>query len=310
MRILLSHRQPREDMSFDRRDNSRGMPKAVVVDETFNWGRREIRPSIPWEQTIIYEAHIKGLTQARGGCAAEPARHLWRPVSPAMIAHLKTLGVTTRRAVADPRLHRRSRAGREEAGQLLGYNTLSFFAPEPRYARTIRSMRSAPGGAPARRRHRGDAGCRLQPHRRGKSSGADAVLSRHRNASYYWLKPDNKRYYDDFTGCGSSVNLTHPRVLQMVMDSLRYWVEVCHVDGFRFDLATTLARGPNGFERNAAFLTAVRQDPVLAKREARRRALGPRHGRLPGRRFFPRNGRNGTTAIAVPCAATGAVKAA
>ena len=84
------------------------------------------------------------------------------------------------------------------------------------------------------------------------------------NASYYWLKPDNPRYYDDFTGCGSSVNLTHPRVLQMVMDSLRYWVEVCHVDGFRFDLATTLARGPNGFDRNSSFLTAIRQDPVLA----------------------------------------------
>src|SRR6266540_660753 len=84
------------------------------------------------------------------------------------------------------------------------------------------------------------------------------------NASYYWLNKENPRYYDDFTGCGSSVNLTHPRVLQMVMDSLRYWVEVCHVDGFRFDLATTLARGPNGFDRNAPFLTAVRQDPVLA----------------------------------------------
>jgi glycogen operon protein len=84
------------------------------------------------------------------------------------------------------------------------------------------------------------------------------------NASYYWLNKENPRYYDDFTGCGSSVNLTHPRVLQMVMDSLRYWVEVCHVDGFRFDLATTLARGPNGYDRNASFLTAVRQDPVLA----------------------------------------------
>jgi glycogen operon protein len=84
------------------------------------------------------------------------------------------------------------------------------------------------------------------------------------NASYYWLKPDNPPYYDDFTGCSLSVNLSHPRVLQIVMDSLRYWVEVYHVDGFRFDLATTLCRGPNGFERRAAFLTAIRQDPVLA----------------------------------------------
>src|SRR5919201_6238923 len=84
------------------------------------------------------------------------------------------------------------------------------------------------------------------------------------NASYYRLLPGQPRYYDDVTGCGNALDLSHPRVLQMVMDSLRYWVEVCHVDGFRFDLATTLARMPNGFDRNSAFLTAVRQDPVLA----------------------------------------------
>ena len=104
------------------------------------------------------------------------------------------------------------------------------------------------------------------------------------NASYYWLKPDNPRYYDDFTGCGNSLNLTHPRVLQMVMDSLRYWVEVCHVDGFRFDLATTLARGPNGFDRNAAFLDRDPAGPGAGTGQARRRAVGPRHGRLSGRR--------------------------
>ncbi len=84
------------------------------------------------------------------------------------------------------------------------------------------------------------------------------------NASYYWLMPDQPRFYDDFTGCGNSLNLTHPRVLQMVMDSLRYWVEVCHIDGFRFDLASTLARGPNGYDHSSAFLTATRQDLVLA----------------------------------------------
>jgi glycogen operon protein len=84
------------------------------------------------------------------------------------------------------------------------------------------------------------------------------------NTSYYWLLPDQPRYYDDFTGTGNSLNLTHPRVLQMVMDSLRYWVDVCHIDGFRFDLATTLGRGPNGFDRGSAFFAAVRQDPVLA----------------------------------------------
>ena len=84
------------------------------------------------------------------------------------------------------------------------------------------------------------------------------------NTSYYWLRPDEPRYYDDFTGVGNSLNLSHPRVLQMVMDSLRYWVDVCHVDGFRFDLATTLGRGPNGFDRGSAFFAAIRQDPLLA----------------------------------------------
>src|SRR5205823_6540131 len=85
------------------------------------------------------------------------------------------------------------------------------------------------------------------------------------NTSYYWLLPNQPRYYDNFTGCGNSLNLTHPRVLQLVMDSLRYWVEVCHVDGFRFDLATTLARSPDGFDGGAAFFAAVRQDPMLAE---------------------------------------------
>ena len=84
------------------------------------------------------------------------------------------------------------------------------------------------------------------------------------NASYYWLRPDHPRYYDDFTGTGNSLNLTHPRVMQMVMDSLRFWVETCHVDGFRFDLATTLARGADGYDRGSSLLTAIRQDPALA----------------------------------------------
>jgi len=99
---------------------------------------------------------------------------------------------------------------------------------------------------------------------RGNHLGPTLSLRGIDNASYYWLLPDQPRYYDDFTGCGNALNLTHPRVLQLVMDSLRYWVDVCHVDGFRFDLATTLARGRQGFDRGAAFFAAVKQDPVLA----------------------------------------------
>src|SRR5437763_1952807 len=145
----------RGDLSYDRRDNSRGMPKGVVIDEAFTWAVPA--PRIAWEDTVIYEAHVKGLTQLRDD---------------------------------------------------------------------------------------------VPPGWRG---------------SYYGLVADKPRYYENFTGVGNVLNLRHPRVLQMVMDSLRYWVEVCHVDGFRFDLAAALGRGPNGFDPYGAFFAAIRQDPVLAK---------------------------------------------
>ena len=255
----------REDLSFDRRDNARGMPKAVVVDETFNWGRREIRPNIPWEDTIIYEAHVKGLTQKRDDVPPDLRGTYGGLSSPAMIDHLKRLGVTTIELLpihgfVDDRM-----LVEKKLANYWGYNTLSFFAPEPRYSQDnpLDAFRTT-----VARLH--DAGIEVMLDvvynhtAEGNHMGPTLSFRGIDNASYYWLKPDNPRYYDDFTGCGSSVNLTHPRVLQMVMDSLRYWVEVCHVDGFRFDLATTLARGPNGFDRNSAFLTAIRQDPVLA----------------------------------------------
>ena len=136
---------PREDLSFDRRDNARGMPKAVVVDETFNWGRREIRPSIPWEDTIIYEAHVKGLTQTREDVPPNLRGTYGGLSSPAMIAHLKKLGVTTVELLADPRLCRRPHPGREEARQLLGLQHAVASSRRSRATpRTIRSMPSAP----------------------------------------------------------------------------------------------------------------------------------------------------------------------
>ncbi|WP_315762864.1 MULTISPECIES: glycogen debranching protein GlgX [unclassified Bradyrhizobium] len=256
---------PREDLSFDRRDNARGMPKAVVVDETFNWGRREMRPSIPWEDTIIYEAHVKGLTIKREDVPPNLRGTYGGLSSPAMVKHLKRLGVTTiellpAHAFIDDRM-----LVEKKLVNYWGYNTISYFAPEPRYAQDnpLDSFRTM-----VARLH--DAGIEVMLDvvynhtAEGNHLGPTLCYRGIDNASYYWLKPDNPRYYDDFTGCGSSVNLTHPRVLQMVMDSLRYWVDVCHVDGFRFDLATTLARGSRGYDRSSGFLTAVRQDPVLS----------------------------------------------
>src|SRR6478672_1588846 len=209
----------REDLSFDRRDNARGIPKAVVVDETFNWGRREIRPQIPWEDTIIYEAHVKGLTQKRGDVPHNLRGTYGGLSSPAMIDHLKRLGVTTIELlpihgfVDDRMLVERKLAN------YWGYNTLSFFAPEPRYAQynPLDAFRTT-----VARLH--DAGIEVMLDvvynhtAEGNHMGPTLSFRGIDNASYYWLKPDNPRYYDDFTGCGSSVNLTHPRVLQMVAE--------------------------------------------------------------------------------------------
>ncbi len=252
-----------QDLSFDRRDNARGMYKSVVVDVAHSWAH-ERRPQIPWEDTIIYEAHVKGLTQRREDLPIE-ARGKFRGLSePGMITHLRKLGVTAIellpvQAFLDDR-HLVDRGLRN----YWGYNTLSFFAPEARYANgnEINAFRSTVAAL-----H--DAGIEVildvvyNHTAEGNHLGPTMCYRGIDNASYYWLQPDAARYYDDFTGTGNSLKLAHPRVLQMVMDSLRHWVEAYHVDGFRFDLASTLGRGP-AFNRNAPFFAAVRQDPVLA----------------------------------------------
>jgi isoamylase len=255
---------PRADLSFDTRDNARGMPKAVVVDEAFTWGA-ERRPAIPWEDTIIYEAHVKGMTQQRRD-VPPPWRGSFRGLTtPSVVDHLKRLGVT---AIELMPIHAfvddRHLVGRG-LGNYWGYNTLGFFAPEPRYSLDgpLDEFRST-----VSRLH--DAGIEIildvvyNHTAEGNHLGPTLSFRGIDNSSYYWLLSGQPRYYDDFTGCGNALKVTHPRVLQMVMDSLRYWVDVCHVDGFRFDLATTLGRGPNGFDRGAPFFAAIRQDPVLA----------------------------------------------
>ena len=254
----------RADLSFDRRDNARGMPKAVVIDEAFTWGE-ERHPAVRWEDTIIYEAHVKGLTQER-----EDVPPAWRGTfrglaAQPVIDHLRRLGVTAiellpiHAFVDDRHLVQRG------LSNYWGYNTLGFFAPDARYAleSPLDAFRSTVSRLHA-------AGIEVildvvyNHTAEGNHLGPTFSFRGIDNSSYYWLLPDQPRYYQDFTGCGNALNLSHPRVLQMVMDSLRYWVQVCHVDGFRFDLATTLGRGPNGFDRTTAFFGAIRQDPVLA----------------------------------------------
>ena len=246
----------REDLSFDRRDNARGMPKAVVVDEAFTLGPpRDAAPQHP----LGRHHHLRGARQrpdaeARGR-AAGPARHLSRAGRARDDRSSQAARRHHDRTAADPRLCRRPHLVERRLTNYWGYNTLassrrSRATPQDNALDAFRST--------VARLH--DAGIEVMLDvvynhtAEGNHLGPTLCFRGIDNASYYWLLPDKPRYYDDFTGSGNSLNLTHPRVLQMVMDSLRYWVEVCHVDGFRFDLATTLARGPNGFDRNAAVL--------------------------------------------------------
>ncbi len=251
------------DLSFDRRDNSHGMPKAAVVDEAVTWGD-DRRQRFDWTDTIIYEAHVKGFTRLREDVPPE-WRGTYRGLSaPSTIAHLKRMGITAIEllpihAFVDDRML-------VERGlrNYWGYNTIGFFAPEQRYANddAIASFRNT-----VARLH--DAGIEVildvvyNHTAEGNELGPTLSFRGIDNQSYYWLMPDEPRYYENFTGTGNALNLTHPRVLQMVMDSLRYWVNAFHVDGFRFDLASTLGRLPHGFDPMAPFFAAIRQDPLL-----------------------------------------------
>jgi isoamylase len=254
----------RADLSLDRRDNARGIPKAVVIDETVPL-RPENAARIPWDETIIYEAHVRGLTRLRDDVPAE-WRGTFRGLSARpVIDHLKRLGVTAIELLPIHAFVDDRHLVERKLGNYWGYNTLGFFAPEPRYAgeNALADFR-----ATVARLHDADIEVILDVvynhTAEGNHLGPTLSFRGIDNTSYYRLKPDEPRYYDDVTGCGNALNLAHPRVLQMVMDSLRYWVEACHVDGFRFDLASTLGRAGNGFDGNAPFFAAVRQDPVLA----------------------------------------------
>ncbi len=234
-----------------------------MVDPAFTW-TRDRRPATPWERTIIYEAHVKGLTrrhpqvpEALRGTYAGLARH-------EIIDHLKDLGVT---AVELLPIH-----AFVDDGYLLdkgltnywGYNTIGFFAPEPRYFATGESAEFKQMVA-----HLHDAGLEVildvvyNHTAEGNERGPTLSFKGIDNASYYRLLREQPRRYVNDTGTGNTVNLSHPRVLQMVTDSLRYWVTEMHVDGFRFDLATILGREPYGFDEGGGFLDSCRQDPVL-----------------------------------------------
>ncbi|HKA63038.1 MAG TPA: glycogen debranching protein GlgX [Methylomirabilota bacterium] len=254
---------PDADRSLDKRDSAPFVPKCRVIDPAFTW-TRDRRPATPWERTVIYEAHVKGLTrlhplvpEALRGTFAGLARR-------EVLEYLAGLGIT---AVELLPIH-----AFVDDGYLLekgltnywGYNSIGFFAADPRYFATGDAAEFKQMVA-----HVHDAGLEVildvvyNHTAEGNEHGPTLSFKGIDNSSYYRLLPDAKHHYINDTGTGNTVNLSHPRVLQMVTDSLRYWVTEMHVDGFRFDLATILGREPHGFDEGGGFLDSCRQDPVL-----------------------------------------------
>jgi glycogen operon protein len=253
----------RGDLSLDRRDSASAMPKCKVIDPAFTWGD-DRRPDIPWHEMVIYETHVRGFTM-RHPDVPPPLRGTYAGLATApVIDYLKRLGVTTVElmpvhAFVDDR-HLVAKGLRN----YWGYNTIGFFAPDARYSASgkvnefktmVKTLHSAGLEVILDVVYNHTA--------EGSELGPTLCFRGMDNASYYRLA-DDRRFYFDYTGCGNTLNMQHPRVLQLIMDSLRYWVTEMHVDGFRFDLASALARELHEVDRLGAFFDILRQDPVLS----------------------------------------------
>jgi isoamylase len=254
----------------DRRDSAPYVPRSVVVRDGFPWGD-DHPPDVPWAETVLYELHVRGFTRTH----PEVPEHLRGTypglAHPAVLDHLRRLSVTSvellpvHQFVPEPALLRRGMTN------YWGYNTIGYFAPHAGYASP---SASGPGGQVdefkemVRALHAAGIEVILDVvYNHSAEGAADGPTLSFRgidNEVYYRLRPDDPRRYVDLTGCGNTIDTRHPTVLRMVLDSLRYWVTEMHVDGFRFDLATSLARGSPDFDPRSAFLIAVGQDPVLS----------------------------------------------
>jgi len=260
---------PDADLKRDDRDSAAGMPKSVVIDPAFTWGA-DRAPRIPWNESLIYEVHVKGFT-ARHPEVPKALRGTYAGLScPPTVEYLKALGITAvelmpiHQFVADKHLIDRGLTN------YWGYNSIGFFAPDVRYA--------AGGGlgqqvvefkTMVKQLH--DVGIEVildvvyNHTGEGSHLGPTLCFRGIDNAAYYRLSAENRRQYIDYTGCGNTLDMTHPRVLQLIMDSLRYWVLEMHVDGFRFDLASALARELHDVDRLSAFFDIIHQDPVISQ---------------------------------------------
>jgi glycogen operon protein len=253
-----------DDLVRDDRDSAPFVPKAVVADPDFDWeADQALRHR--WEDTLIYEVHAKGATMLHPDVPEDDRGSLSGLASDAVIAHLQRIGVTAVELLPIHGFLHDQMLLDKGLRNYWGYNTLSFFAPQRAY---LRSGRPEEVKRVIRRLHKAGIEVILDVvynhTAEGSELGPTLSFRGIDNASYYLLA-ENKRHCFDTTGCGNTLNVAHPMVMRMVIDSLRYWVQVCHVDGFRFDLASTLGREAEGFEREGAFFAAIRQDPVLSQ---------------------------------------------
>lgn len=263
-----------DDLTFDERDSAPFMPKCVVIDPSFEWkGKPEHQRkggpgyfAVPFDDTILYEAHVRGFTR-KHPAVPEHLRGTYAGMGhPAVLEYIKSLGVTSIELLPIHTFITDSHLLEKGLTNYWGYNSIGFFSPDCRYASNAAKALLEFKEMVAQIH---EAGLEVildvvyNHTAEGNERGPTLSFKGLDNASYYRLMPDQKRYYINDTGTGNTVNVSHPRVLQMVTDSLRYWVEQTHVDGFRFDLGTILAREPNGFDNQSGFLKACSQDPVL-----------------------------------------------
>lgn len=258
----------KQDLTPDLRDSAPYAPLAVVIDDAFTWGN-DVRPMLPMERTVVYEAHVKGLTYLHPDVPQKQRGTYAGMASQPVITHLKQLGVT---AVELLPIHFSvDEAHLVDKGMVnyWGYNTLGYFAPDPRFSmnedpqETVREFKTM-----VRSFH--EAGIEVildvvyNHTAEGNHLGPTLSLKGIDNLTYYRTVPDAKRFYMDFTGCGNTVDTTQPPALRLILDSLRYWVQEMHVDGFRFDLTSALARENFDYSLHSSFFDAVHQDPVLS----------------------------------------------
>ena len=306
--------QPQADVVFDPRDSAPFAPLAAVVDSAFTWGD-DRRPRTPWHQTVIYEMHVRGFSKLQTRLPERIRGTYEALTTDAAISHLLKLGVTAVELM--PVHHHSYDRHLVERGltNYWGYNTLAFFAPNIRYAAdrtptgTVREFKRM-----VRALH--NAGLEVildvvyNHTAEGNHLGPTLSLRGIDNRAYYRLLAENPRYYLDFTGCGNTLNMQSPQVLQLIMDSLRYWVLEMHVDGFRFDLASALARELYEVDRLGAFFDIIHQDPVLSQVKLIAEPWDLGAGGYQVGQLSRCSGPSGTASTATRCGASGAATAA